>query len=345
MTFLSGMFLVASKELRHLWNDPYTLALSIGLPLFQMLLFGYALDTRVRDVPVAILNLDGERYSRALVDSFSLSSLFRVTHHVQSQEELLRLVRRGDAKVAIQIPRGYSADAFHHRPVQVRVWIDGSDAAMAGQVVVAAQAIGLEQAVAITVGAQTSAKLPLEVRPELLYNPTGRPMYFFVPALVATLLETTTMILVGLSIVKERERGTLDQLRITGISLSSLIAGKLTVCATCGVATGFLLMAIMRFVFAVPIAGSAALFAASLFLFAAPTLGLGLIVTAEARNQAQALPGATANLSDRSAVDDAFGLHLSAGDDALRRHGVQLLASFHLVGANRPWHSPPRRRD
>jgi ABC-2 type transport system permease protein len=285
MTFFRGLLLVTAKEFRHLRHDPYTLLLTIGMPLVLLLLLGYALDTRVRDVPVAIQNLDGERYSRALVDSFALSSMFRVTRHVRTQEELLSLIRRGEAKVAIQIPPGYSANAFHHRPLQVRFWVDGSDAAMAGQVVVAAQAIGLEQALAIAVGAQTGVKLPLEIRPEVLYSPSGR----FVPALVATLLETTTLLLVALSFVKERERGTLDQLRITGISLPSLIAGKLTACAASGLATGLMLMAMMQYVFAVPIAGSVALFAASLVLFVPPALGLGLIVTASARNQAQAL--------------------------------------------------------
>ena len=289
MTFLEGLLLVAAKEFRHLRHDPYTLLLTIGVPLSQMLLFGYALDTRVRDVPVVVQNLDGERYSRTLIGAFANSPLFRVAGEVRTEEELLAQLRRGDGRVAIQIPRGYSAGAFHHRPLQVRVWVDGSDAAMAAQVVVAAQAIGLEQAVAITVGASPGAKSPLEIRPEVLYNPSGRPVNYFVPGLVATLLETTTMLLVALSVVKERERGTLDQLRITAISLPSLIAGKLAASASAGLGTGFILMALMHFVFAVPIAGSALLFMAALVLFVPPALGLGLMVTAEARNQAQAL--------------------------------------------------------
>jgi len=289
MTFLEGLLLVAAKEFRHLRHDPYTLLLTIGVPLSQMLLFGYALDTRVRDVPVVVQNLDGERYSRTLIDAFVHSTLFRVALEVRTEEELLSHLRRGVAKVAIQIPPSYSAGAFHHRPRQVRVWIDGSDAAMAAQVVVAAQAIGLEQSIAITIGDRPGVKAPLEIRPEVLYNPSGRPVNYFVPGLVATLLETTTMLLVALSFVKERERGTLDQLRITGISLASLIGGKLAACATCGLGTGFILMAMMHFIFTVPIAGSALFFAAALVLFVPPALGLGLIVTAEARNQAQAL--------------------------------------------------------
>jgi ABC-type multidrug transport system permease subunit len=289
MRFFSGLLLVASKEFRHLRNDPYTLILTIGMPLFLMLLFGYALDTRVHDVPIAIQNLDEERFSRALVDSFGLSKMFRVAHHVKTEEELMRLIRRGEAKVAIQIPRGYSANAFHLRPVQVRVWVDGSDVAMAGQVVSAAHAIGLEQALAIAASDRRGLKLPIEIRPTLLFNPQGQTVHYFVPALVATLLETTTMLLVALSFVKERERGTLDQLRITGISLPSLIAGKLTACAGIGLVTGLLLTAIMQYVFYVPVAGSIALFVASLVLFLPPFLGLGLIVTAETRIQAQAL--------------------------------------------------------
>jgi ABC-2 type transport system permease protein len=248
-----------------------------------------ALDLRVQNLPVAVQDLDGQRYSRSLLHDFERSNLFHVVRHATSEGELLGLLRSGTARVAIQIPSGYSAAMFYRRSTQVRVWVDGSDAVMAGQAVEAAQAIGLEQAVETSVqGLERRGKL-LPVRAEVLFNPERRPVSFFVPGLVAMLTQTTTMLLVSLSFVKERERETLDQLRITNISLGSMIGGKLAASALVGLTTGFLLTALMRYFFDVPIAGSVWLLFASLALFLPAALGLGLIVTAQAQNQAQAL--------------------------------------------------------
>jgi ABC-2 type transport system permease protein len=289
MTFGRQLLLVAGKELLHLRRDPYTLVLTVALPLVQFLLFGYALDTRVHDVPTAIQNLDGERFSRTLVDQFRNSAVFRLTHRADSEEELLGMLRRGDVRVAVQIPPHYSANAFYHRPVSVRVWIDGSDAALAGQAVFAAQSIGLEQAVSMTVGGTPAARLPLQLQPEVLFNPAGRSANYFVPALVANLVEMTTLLLVALSLVKERERGTLDQLRITNIRLGALISGKLVAGAAMGLGTGCVLTILMRLVFGIAIGGDFWLYCLALLAFLPPALGLGLFVTAAARNQAQAL--------------------------------------------------------
>jgi ABC-2 type transport system permease protein len=289
MNFWRQLLLIAGKELLHLRRDPYTLVLTVALPLVQFLLFGYALDTRVHDVPTAIQNLDGERFSHNLVAEFANSDVFRVTQRADSEAELLSLLRRGEARVAVQIPAHYSVDAFYHRPVSVRVWIDGSDAALAGQTVFAAQSIGLEQAVSMTLAGTPAARMPLQLRPEVLFNPAGRSANYFVPALVANLVEMTTLLLVALSLVKERERGTLDQLRITNIRLGALISGKLVAGAAMGLGTGFVLTVMMRLVFGIAVGGSLWLYSLALLAFLPPALGLGLFVTAVARNQAQAL--------------------------------------------------------
>src|ERR1700730_13974036 len=104
MTFRRGLMAVAGKEFRHLRHDPYTLILAFAMPLFGFLLFGYALETRVHDVPTAVQNLDSGRYSRELIADFSACSLFRLDREFSSQAELLDRLKRGDAKVAIQIP-------------------------------------------------------------------------------------------------------------------------------------------------------------------------------------------------------------------------------------------------
>lgn len=289
MTFWRQLFLICGKEYRHLARDPYTLVLTMALPLVQFLLLGYALDTRVRDVPTAVQNLDGDRLSRELVGDFERSPVFRLTRQAGSEEELLGMLRRGEVRVAVQIPQQYSVNAFYRRPVAVRVWIDGSDGALAGQAVFAARAIGLEQAVSMTVAGTPAAQSPLEFRPQVLFNPRGSSANYFVPALVATLVETITVLLVALTMVKERERGTLDQLRITNISLGALISGKLAAATVMAVGTGLVLTLLMRAVFGIAVSGSLWLYALALISIVPPALGLGLIITAAARNQAQAL--------------------------------------------------------
>jgi ABC-2 type transport system permease protein len=289
MTVWQGLLLVAKKECRHLWRDPYTLVLTMALPLVQMLLFGYALETRARHIPTAVQDMDGGRFSRDLVAQFERSDVFRVTRRASSERELLQLIRAGDAGIAIQIPAKYSSNAFYHRPAVVRVWVDGSDAGAAGQVVVAAQAIGLEQAVAMTVGGTPSARLPLQLRPEVLFNPSGHSVNYFIPGLVAMLIGETGLLLVSLSFVKEREQGTLDQLRITGIRLGSLVGGKLVTSTAIALATACILTVLMKTVFGLQVNGSFWLYAAALGACVPPSLGLGLIITAEARNLAQAL--------------------------------------------------------
>lgn len=289
MTFWSGLIAIAGKEFRHLRHDPLTLFLSLGIPVFAFLLFGYALETRVHDVPTAVQNLDTGRYSRELIADVFRSPVFHYNGSVSSEGELQNALRRGRAKVAIQIPAGYSTAVFYGRPANVRVWVDGSDAVLAAQAVFAARSIGFRHAVNMTVAGTSIRPSNMEWNPEVLYNPEGRPANFFVPALCALLGESTTLLLVALSIAKEYERGTLDQLRITFIPVWSLIAGKLAAAATMGLTVAFALTGLMHVVFGVPIAGGLPLLCFSLLAIQGPILGLGLILTAEARNQAQAL--------------------------------------------------------
>ncbi|WP_031496539.1 ABC transporter permease [Bryobacter aggregatus] len=293
MRFWSGLLAVAGKEFQHLWHDPYTLGLACVVPVCAFLLFGTALDTRIRAVPTVVENLDQGPYGRALVAGLAASPVFRVRSRTAADPELRELLRRGECKFALQIPPQYSSDAFYGRiPTglgRAQLWVEGTDPILAGQALAAAKAIGLEQGLAIAAAGDPNAPQPLRFEAETLYNPEGRSTNFFVPALAALLGETTTLLLVALSMAKESERGTLDQLRITTLSLGSLIAGKLLACAVVGLGISVFLMLLLQLVFAVPILGSFWGIGLALLAFQGPVLGLGLILTAEARNQAQAL--------------------------------------------------------
>jgi ABC-2 type transport system permease protein len=285
MTFLSGALTIASKELRHLLHDPHTLVLTLGLPVFTLLLFGYALDTRVRNVPTAIEDLDQGTYSRALITDFAQSPVFRV---VKANGTLEDRLRTGEIKVGVRIPSGYSAAMFYGRPTAVHIWVDGSDAVLSGQTAAAAKAIGAQHAVRIALDGTQLKEAPAHYEAQTLFNPEGRSANYFVPALTALLAETTTLLLVALSMAKEYERGTLDQLRITAIPLSALVAGKLLTCGSVGLAVSALMLVLLKCVFGVAVAGNTWLLCFALLAFQGPALGIGLILTAEARSQAQA---------------------------------------------------------
>ncbi len=289
MTFWRGLITIAEKEFRHLRRDPYALFLALAIPLLAFLLFGYALETRIHDVPTAVQNLDNGRYSRQFLTDLFRSPMFKFAQNVSLESQLKNTLRAGKVRVAIQIPADYSTNAFYGRPTQIRVWVDGSDAVLAGQAAFALRLIGFQHMAKMAVLGTVKETATFDLNPEILYNPGGRSVNFFAPALCALLGETTTLLLVALSIAKESERGTLDQLRITAIPLWSIILGKLAASSCVGLTVAFVLIGLMQIVFDVRIAGSMLLLCFALVAIQAPTLGLGLILTAEARNQAQAL--------------------------------------------------------
>ena len=184
MNFYRGMITIATKELRHLIHDRYTLVLTLVLPVFTLVIFGYALDTRVRDVPTVVEDLDGGAYSQSLIADFSKSQVFRLISTSNQPENLLDRLRRGDVKVGIQIPRGYSAAVFYGKPTAVRIWVDGSDAVVSGQTAAEAQAIGARHAVQIALSGTPIDHAPAQYDAQILFNPKNKSANYFVPALI-----------------------------------------------------------------------------------------------------------------------------------------------------------------
>jgi ABC-2 type transport system permease protein len=286
---LDGVLLVAGKEFRQLIRDPYTLLLVLAAPVLQLLLIGFAFDTRASHLPMAILDEDGGRLSRMLRDRFSQHSSFALGSNAGSEEQLLELLKGGKVKLAMVIPKRYSEDAFSGRRTVVKLWVDGSDASSSAQALAEAKLIGLAHQAAIGVMGLGERPAGVELQTQVLYNPSGRSAVSIVPALVAILTELTVRLLVSLSFVRERERGTADRLRSTGLGLGAIAGGKLLIGAAAGTVTAVLLSSVMVWVFAIPVRGEWWAYVAGLMAVMAPGLGLGLWLSAEAKNQAQIL--------------------------------------------------------
>lgn len=285
---VTGFGAVLYKELIHATRDRLTLILGVLLPVVQLTIFGYAVNMRVEHIGAAYINEDRGLLSVRVLDAMHASQQFDFVRSAQSREELRQLIVRDKVKAAFDIPPNFTADVESGRGAQVQVLIDGSDSNVAQQAYAGAIAIG--SALSRELGPQTGvAPALIDVRPRMLFNPSLRSANFFVPGLVGVILQLITVFLMSLSIVGERERGTLDQVLVTPIGVTGLMLGKITPYALISAVDFFFVLGAMVFIFNVPIAGSVPLLLVLSFVFLLVALGLGLLISTVARTQAQAV--------------------------------------------------------
>jgi ABC-2 type transport system permease protein len=284
-----GLGAILFKEFISVWRDPMTLFFMFFPPLIEMIAFGYALDNDVKHMGMVILNQDRTVESRQFIDRFVNTETFRVVGEVQSAEEMASEIRKGRAYVGMQIPPQFTRDLRAGYATQVQLLIDGSNSTTALQALNTALGVALTQSVEKLLRESGRVVPPVEVRPQMLYNPTMRSPNFFVPGVIGVVLQIGTTFATAMAVVRERERGTLEQLLVSPLSRWGLMLGKLVPYLCIGMTMALLLYAIMRFVFAVPIAGNAFALVGSTFVYVFALLSLGLLVATKAENQMQAL--------------------------------------------------------
>ncbi len=283
-----GLSAVVYKELRQVRRDPATLFLALLIPTIQLVIFGFAIDTEVRDIPMAVVDRARTSTSRDLTRRLEATGTFRFVGEVASRDEALHQLRRGDIRVAVIFPADLDELRLAGVPAPVQILIDGSDATLAQQAQAAALGLGISEA---RRRARVGGDMPrvYDLRPRLLYNPDGRTERFFVPGLAGIILQLVTMVLTAFSIVRERERGTLEQLLVTPVSGMAVTLGKILPAVFIGAGETVLVMLAMVYVFDVPIAGSVTLLAWVTLLFLFTSLALGLLISTIARTQVQAM--------------------------------------------------------
>src|SRR5215475_409775 len=282
-----GFGAVFYKETLHVRRDFGTLFFSLIIPLLQMLLLGYGIDTNIRQINTVVFNADGRRESRELIDRLRNSDSFRVIRYVQSDREMNDAIISGKARVGVKIPVDYSDRLLHQMEAQVLVLIDGSDASVAGQAINVSTAIGLDESLRRALAG--NASFAVEMRPKLLFNPDSRSPNFFLPGLTAILLLNVTTFLTAFSIVREKERGTLEQLFVTPVRPMGLLLGKLLPYLVIGFFELLLILTFMRFAFRVPIHGSVLLLAILSLPYIFVSLSLGILISSKANSQAEAM--------------------------------------------------------
>jgi ribosome-dependent ATPase len=281
-----GLGGIVYKELLQARRDPATLVLALAIPVIQLTIFGFAIHTEIRDIPTVVVDRAGVRTGREFVQALEATDTFRILGHAADREEAMALLREGRAQVAVFLPDDLAERLLARETAAVQFLIDGSDSNMAMQA----------QAAAMGTAASFSARLsarapgpPIEARPRLLYNPDGRSEAFFVPGLLGIILQLVTTTLTAFAIVRERERGTLEQLMVTPVSRLALTLGKILPSILVGAAATVLALLAMVRVFDVEIRGGLGLLAALTGLFLFTSLAIGLLISAVARSQLQAL--------------------------------------------------------
>jgi len=278
------------KEFVQMRRDPGTLRLVLAVPVMQLLIFGFAIRTDVRHLPTVVFDQSRTMQSRQFVEKLTATDNFTVRRQVHSYAEALEAVDAGEARAAIILPPEYARDLKRGRTAHVQVLVDASDPTASQNAIAAAQFVGQRLNVAIVggrSGANPATRLPVDVRVRPLYNPALRSAVFIVPGIIGMILSNILIIITAMSIVRERETGTLEQLIVTPLAKWEIMLGKIVPYVFVGYIQMTTVLLVGHFVFHVPIRGPLpALYGATL-LFIVANLGLGLFISTLGRNQAQ----------------------------------------------------------
>jgi ABC-2 type transport system permease protein len=281
---LRGFSAVLYKEFLHLRRDPATVIFALLIPIFQLTLFGYAIETDIRNIPTGVLDYDNSAESREFVSALENTQYARLVAAPASRAEMLNLMRAGRVRLGLEIPPGFGRGVTQRTGSQVLVLVDGSDS----QTAFRAQAAVTQLALRFH---NESGQPVVDMRPQVLFNPDSRTANFMVPGLIGIIMQVVTVALTAFSLVRERERGTLEQLMVSPVGRLGLLLGKLLPYGVIGIAEVVTVVVLGRLVFSVPIHGSLLLLFGLSLPFLVAALGLGLLISTFARTQAQALQG------------------------------------------------------
>ena len=287
--FWSSFIAIFRKEFLHITRDRATMITALSIPIFQMILFGF-IDQTVRDVPMVVVDQDETRESRELIDQLRATGTFAVTHVTPNPHEAREEITAGRARVGVVIPPDYHDKRSRGSGAKVLDLIDGSDSTMSAQALAAVRGIAANVSLEEVAAGRGNAppEPPLSTQPIILFNPDGRTANFIIPGLVAIMLQIVAIVLTAIAIVRERERGTLEQLLVTPIDPLGLMMGKLAPYLVIGILETAAILAVMRFGFSVPIRGNLGFLFAMALVYLFALLALGLFISTRAQTQAQA---------------------------------------------------------
>lgn len=289
----SRLISIIRKEFIQITRDPRTLILVVVMPIMQLFLLGYAATTDIKNISLAVWDQSQSAQSRALLDAFRAANYFSIDYPVGSDAEYKDLIEQGKIRAALIIPPDYETRLLEGK-AQVSMVLDGSDATVGGTALSTAKLIGqsyatkvLTEQAALT-GRSSAFNPPMEVRTQVWYNPDLIAAYFNVPGVIGMILYFITALLTASSIVRERERGTIEQLIVTPIRSWELVVGKILPYTILAFIDTLEILVIGHWWFKVPIRGDLGLIFALSGLFLLSSLGIGLFASTIANTQQEA---------------------------------------------------------
>ena len=282
---------VIKKEFYQIKRDKRTIAIILLMPIMELLLFGYAASTSVDHISTVVYNNDIGTESRELLDNLTNSQYFNMNYMANSMGDVQKYIDDGYAKAGVVIPPEYSKNIKSGKTAQIQLIVDGSDPTTAQTILSSAGSVVQSMSVKIIESSSPNITIsqPFDLRSRVWYNADMSSINFNVPGLIGVILQTVTLMLTSFSIVREREKGTMEQLIVTPISKMELMVGKIIPYVIIGFIDIILALILSIFWFKVPVAGSIALllFFSVIFLFSA--LGIGLLISTISKSQLQAM--------------------------------------------------------
>ncbi len=289
-----GPLVIAWKELLQLRRDRLTLAMMAVMPVVLLLLFGYAINTDVRHLPTLVDDHDRSAASRDLARRMEATGFYDMVGEVAGYDEIERALRSGRARVVLVVPPRYAADLAAGETAHVQLVVDGSDPQVVGsaestaELLVAARSADVRVEHMARIGGRLAPE-PIDLAPDILYNPDQRTAVYIVPGLIGVILTMTMVMLTAMAMARERERGTLEQLIVSPVRPVELMLGKIAPYVTIGYVQMGLILGFARVVFDVPVRGSMVLLFVLALFFIAANLAIGLFFSTIAQTQQQAM--------------------------------------------------------
>jgi ABC-2 type transport system permease protein len=278
---------VAEKELHHIFRDPRSLTVALVMPIMMTFLYGYAVNMDIENIALAIVDRDGSAESRALSDRFYQSTYFTPPDQIVDPNDPDGILREGAANAVLTIPGGFGESVVRREPVALGLIIDGSDNSLGTAVKAYADAV---------VNKYLLSTMPVGFRPpavdlsiQVLYNPDLKSSHFFVPGLVAIILMMISALLTSITIAREKETGTMEQLLVAPVRPLEILAGKILPYIFLALLDGILVLVFAKFLFGVPFTGSKLLLLGFGLIYIITSLAIGILISSLVRTQQLAM--------------------------------------------------------
>jgi drug efflux transport system permease protein len=276
---------VGRKEVRQILRDRRTLLILLFVPAFFLVIYGYALSWDIRHIKLAVQDSDHSAASRSLVSSFFNSGYFDIAATVQSEEDITRLMNQGEIRAVLVIPSGLARDLQLGQTVPIQILLNGDNANTATTVMGYALTIVQSESMQYRLLAGTPGTTPVSVESRVWYNPQLRSALFLVPGLIAYIVMITSVVSTAVSIVREKERGTMEQVRMAPINALSFVLGKTIPYFVISLVSAVVIVLVAMVMFGLPMRGSWTLLLVTTSLYLVGALGLGLFISSIADTQ------------------------------------------------------------